>query len=87
MKDMAVMVTRVTVTTTTSSPAGSGTITPASGGYYNAGSGVTLGATPAAGFTFVNFTNSGGSLAGSTITMSGPATATANFVGPADPPA
>ena len=57
-------------------------MTPASGNWYNGGTVVTLAETPASGFTFVNYSNSGGALSGNTITMSGPATVTANFTAP-----
>ncbi len=71
--------TQYQLTTATIPASGGGTITPASGNWYNAGTGVTLAETPAAGFSFVNYTIPGGTLAGNTVTMSGPATVTANF--------
>jgi hypothetical protein len=65
--------------TTAVSPPGSGSIYPPSGWYYS-GTAVTLTESPASGYAFAGFTNTGGTLSGSTITMSGPATVTANFL-------
>ncbi|SPE60417.1 conserved exported hypothetical protein [Verrucomicrobia bacterium] len=63
-----------------------GAINPPSG-YYNAGSNVTLTASPALGDTFLGWTGSGpGSFTGTnnpaTVTMSGPLSETASFAGP-----
>jgi len=78
------LTTQYQLTTSNYPASGGGTMTPASGNYwYNAGTVVSLSETPATGFTFVNYTNTGGTLSGSTITMSGPATLTANFNAPA----
>ena len=46
--------------TMAASPAAAGTVTPASGGFYTAGALVAISATPASGFSFVNWT--GGSV-------------------------
>ena len=64
--------------TTAANPAIDGSMTPATG-WYNAAASVPLSETPATGFTFANYTSIGGTLSGNTITMSGPATLTANF--------
>ncbi len=74
--------------TTAVSPPNSGVVTePASGTYLNAGTAQPLSATAASGFGFVNWTVTGGgaltnasSATGATVTLSGPATVTANFV-------
>ncbi|HEY7337204.1 MAG TPA: hypothetical protein VH639_20100 [Bryobacteraceae bacterium] len=66
--------------TTGVSPSAGGSIGP-SGGWYGSGAQVGLSETPNSGYTFSGYTNVGGSLNGSTITMSGAATATANFTG------
>ena len=67
---------------TTASPSGYGAVSPASG-YFNAGSTVNLTATPAAGYTFVNWSGSVASpgSAATTIVMSGPESVIANFRG------
>ena len=72
--------------TTAVSPSGAGTVTPATGGYDNANTPVPLTANPAAGYAFKNWTTtSGGTLTNAnsataaTISLSGPATVTANF--------
>ena len=72
--------------TTAVSPAGAGTVTPATGGYDNASTPVPLTANPAAGYTFKNWTTtSSGTLTNAnsataaTVSMSGPTTVTANF--------
>ncbi len=69
--------------TTSASPLGSGSVTPTSGN-YTAGSVVALSATPAAGYAFLNWTSSPGSVANptsanTTITMSAAESVTANF--------
>jgi hypothetical protein len=67
--------------TTSASPAAGGTVTPASGSFYAAGSMVGVQATANAGYQFAGF--SGGALSGSTnpqnVTMNGPANVVANF--------
>src|SRR5580658_5316422 len=65
------------------SPAGSGTVTPVSGGWYAAGTAVPIGATAGSGYTFQNWTGSGVASAGSastTVTLNAAETVTANFV-------
>jgi len=69
--------------TTAASPAAGGTVSPATG-YQTAASSVPLAAAPAAGYAFVNWTSSPGTVANPTsastsITMSAPESATANF--------
>jgi uncharacterized repeat protein (TIGR01451 family) len=71
--------------TTAANPPNGGTVTPTSGGSYNSGTVVPLTATPAAGYAFVNWTSSPGSVANSTsasttITMNAAESVTANFV-------
>jgi Concanavalin A-like lectin/glucanases superfamily/Divergent InlB B-repeat domain len=65
---------------TTTATAG-GSISPASGGWYNSGSLVSVSAAANAGYTFGGF--SGGALSGpatpQNLTLNGPATVTANF--------
>ena len=65
------------------SPVGGGTVTPASGGFYNAGTVVPVAATPSSGFTFNGWTGpvASASSASTTVTMSAPVNVTANFVG------
>jgi hypothetical protein len=67
--------------TTAASPSAGGTVTPASGTFYNAGSVVTVTANANNGYQFANF--SGGTLTGGPIsqnvTMNGPANVVANF--------
>jgi uncharacterized protein (TIGR03437 family) len=67
--------------TTAVSPAGSGTVTPASGAYYAAGSAVDLAATADSGYTFTNWSGavSSSNSASTTIVMSGPESVTATF--------
>ena len=74
--------------TTTVSPAGAGTVSPAPGGYYNAGTPVALSATAASSYVFENWsTTANGTLTNptnpttATVSLSGPATVTANFGG------
>ena len=66
--------------TTVVSPGGGGTVTPASGQFFAAGTPVLVTATVNSGFTFSNIS---GGLTGTTnpqsITMNAPATVTANF--------
>ena len=62
------------------SPAGAGTVTPASGSTFSSGSSVTVTATPAAGHSFSNWTgNLSGTANPSTITMDANKSITANF--------
>ncbi len=70
--------------TTAASPSNGGSVSPASGGFYNAGTVVPLQATAAAGHAFVNWTSSPGSVASPTsastsITMNAPESVAANF--------
>ena len=67
--------------TTGVNPAGGGTVTPTSGGFYNSGASVPLTATANAGYSFVNWTgNVASSTSASTsITMTAPQSVTANF--------
>jgi hypothetical protein len=71
--------------TTQASPPADGTVTPASGGYYASGAIIPVTATANSGFTFSNWTSTGGSF-GSTTSAStnftmpaAPATVTGNF--------
>ena len=73
--------------TLAATPAQGGTVTPASGGFYNAGASVTLMATPNTGYVFNGWTgaaNPSGS-ATATVVISGPESIRATF-GPAGPP-
>jgi hypothetical protein len=70
--------------TTTANPAAGGTISPASGSLFNAGTVVPLVATPAVGYTFVGWTSAADPVASPTsastsITMNGPESVTAQF--------
>jgi methionine-rich copper-binding protein CopC len=71
--------------TTQASPPADGTVTPASGGYYASGAIIPVTATANSGFTFSNWTSTGGSFgsatsAGTNFTMpAAPATVTGNF--------
>src|SRR5277367_775008 len=71
--------------TTQASPPADGSVTPSSGGYYAGGAIVPVTATANAGFTFNNWTSTGGSFGSTTssstnFTMpSAPATVTGNF--------
>jgi hypothetical protein len=58
-----------------------GTVTPASGTFYNAGTVVNVSATPSNGFVFASWTGpvANANAAATTVTMSAPATVTANF--------
>jgi YD repeat-containing protein len=67
--------------TISASPAAGGTITPASGAYYNSGTVVSIAATANNGYSFTNW---GGNVASpgsatTSVTMSGPQAITANF--------
>jgi hypothetical protein len=68
--------------TTGVSPSGSGTVSPASGSYYAAGTPVPLVATAATGYKFANWTGpvASASSASTNVTMTGPESVTANFV-------
>jgi uncharacterized repeat protein (TIGR01451 family) len=69
--------------TTAANPSSEGTVSPASGTFYASGTVVPLTATPNSGFVFKNWTGhvASSSSASTTITMTGPETATANFAG------
>lgn len=62
-------------------PAGAGTVTPASGNFFNAYSAVNISATPAAGYSFTSWTGAVGNpnSAATTIAMNVPQKITANF--------
>lgn len=68
--------------TTSVLPAGSGTVTPGSGGFFDSGSSVAISAAPATGYSFSNWTGSVANTNSSstTISMTAPQTATANFI-------
>src|SRR5579872_682079 len=67
--------------TTAASPVGGGTVSPASGTFYDMGASVPVSATANTGFTFTNWTGpvASASSASTSVTMSAPATVTANF--------
>src|SRR5258708_29276092 len=69
---------------TTGVSSGHGTVSPASGSYFPAGSTVSLLATADAGYVFSTWTGpvANPSSASTTVVMSGPTTATAQFVAP-----
>jgi uncharacterized repeat protein (TIGR01451 family) len=69
--------------TTGVSPAGSGTVTPASGQFFNAGTVVPISATANSGFTFSNWTGAvaNPSSASTTVTMNAAESVVANFTG------
>ena len=71
--------------TTAVSPAGSGSVSPTSGSFYNSGTIVNLAATSNAGFAFSSWTGNVANThsASTTITMSAPQSVTANFAGSA----
>jgi methionine-rich copper-binding protein CopC len=58
-----------------------GTVTPASGTFFDAGTVVNVAATPSSGFNFASWTGpvANANAAATTVTMSAPATVTANF--------
>ncbi|HTX36333.1 MAG TPA: DUF4214 domain-containing protein [Bryobacteraceae bacterium] len=67
--------------TISGSPAAGGSVTPASGTFYDAGTLVPIGATANGGYTFNNWsgTVANATSASTTVTMSAPETVTANF--------
>lgn len=67
--------------TTSVSPSGAGTVSPASGGYYPAGTIVNVSTSGYAGYVFQNWSGSvaNPSKASTTVTMSAPETVTANY--------
>jgi len=71
--------------TTQASPAADGTVSPASGGYFASGATIPVTATANAGFTFSNWTSTGGSFDSNTSASTNfhmpaaPATVTGNF--------
>ena len=68
--------------TIAASPAAGGTVTPTSGGYYNAGASVAIGAAANTGYAFSGWTGSvaSASSASTTVTMSAPESITAIFI-------
>ena len=70
--------------TISASPAAGGTITPASGTFYNSGTMVNLTATPASGYLFTGWTGpvASASNASTTVSMTAPETVTASFAIP-----
>ena len=75
--------------TTSVSPAGSGTVSPATGAYYAQGSAVPLVATPNTGYSFTGWAGNVASPSSSstTITMNAPQSVTAKFALPTQAPA
>jgi len=77
--------------TTQASPSADGTVTPASGGYFASGATIPVTATANAGFTFSNWTSTGGSFDSTTAPSTNfhmpaaPATVTGNFTTAAQP--
>ena len=69
--------------TTMAAPAAGGTVSPASGSFYNSGQVVSLSATPNKQYHFDNWTGPVllPSCASTTVTMNGPVSVTANFTG------
>ena len=67
--------------TTAASPSSGGTVSPASGTFYAAGTQVNLSATPNSGYTFTSWTGNvaSASSASTIVTMSAPQSVTANF--------
>ena len=67
--------------TTAASPASDGTVAPASGSYYAAGTVVNLAATPNSSYIFSNWTGNvaNSASASTTVTMNAPQSVTANF--------
>jgi len=68
--------------TISASPAAGGSVTPATGGYYDSGSSVPISATPASGYSFSVWTGSvaAASSAATSVTMNAPETVVANFL-------
>src|SRR5262249_4157523 len=68
--------------TTAANPTNGGSVTPVSGGFYNANTVVPISATPNSNFNFSNWTGSVAdpNSANTTVTMSAPQSVTANFV-------
>ncbi len=71
--------------TTAANPTSGGTVTPASGSSYPAGTVVSLTAAPSAGYVFSSWTASpvavaSANSASTTVTMTGPESVTANFI-------
>jgi hypothetical protein len=77
--------------TTAAAPSADGTVTPASGGYYAAGATIPVTATANAGFTFSNWSSSGGTFDSTTAASTNfhmpasPATVTGNFTTASQP--
>jgi uncharacterized repeat protein (TIGR02543 family) len=67
--------------TTVASPSAGGTVTPSLGGFFPAGSVVSIQASPKSGYTFKNWTGpvANATEASTTVTMTAPETVTANF--------
>ena len=70
--------------TTSASPAAGGTVTPVSGGFYDAGTVVPVTAVANAGYVFIDWSGSvaNATSAATTVTMTAPMTVTANFSDP-----
>ena len=77
--------------TTQASPSADGTVTPASGSYFASGATIPVTATAKAGFTFSNWTSTGGTFDSTTAASTNfhmpaaPATVTGNFTTAAQP--
>ena len=67
--------------TIAASPVADGTVSPVTGTYYPAGTTINLAATPASGYTFVNWTGAVANSSSPTtnVTLNAPQTVTANF--------
>jgi hypothetical protein len=67
--------------TTAANPAAGGTVSPTSGGYYNANTVVPISASPNSGYSFSNWTGNVAdpNSASTTVTMTSPQSVTANF--------
>ena len=75
--------------TISASPAGGGSVTPASASFYDAGTAVAVAATANSGYSFTNWTGpvAGATSASTTLIMNVPQTVTANFSGSSGHPA
>jgi hypothetical protein len=70
--------------TTSASPTAGGTVTPASGSFFDSGTAAAITATPNAGYNFASWTGAAANAgnASTTVTMSAPETVTATFLKP-----